>query len=84
MPSRVSKTVENFFKKSQEFSRSTWKLSVFPGVFQGPGRKFQKFQEFSRNSRSSEHHVNMHLTLIVNLFKMVGNRFSFSLSLNSP
>ena len=60
------------------FSRS------FPGVFQGPGRKFQKFQEFSRNSRSSEHHVNMHLTLIVNLFKMVGNRFSFSLSPNSP
>ena len=32
----------------QEFSRRTWKLSVFPGVFQGPGLKCQNSRSCSR------------------------------------
>ena len=54
----------------QEFSRRTWKLSVFPGVFQenmevicfsrsfsGPWIEMSKFQELFKNSRSNEHQV---------------------------
>ena len=33
--------------KFQEFSRSAWKLSVFPGVFQGPGKQFENSRRFS-------------------------------------
>ncbi len=44
----VYKTVENFSTKFQEFSRSTGKLSAFPGVFQGPGRKFQNSRSFPK------------------------------------
>ena len=32
--------------KFQEFSRRTGKLSVFPRVFQGPGKKFQNSRSF--------------------------------------
>ena len=43
----VYKTNKKNSTKVKEFSRSKRKLSVFPGVFQGPGRKFQNSRSFS-------------------------------------
>ena len=39
-------TCSVFSTKFQEFSRSLGKLSVIPGIFQRPGKKFQNSRSF--------------------------------------